>query len=282
MYKNGCIAAIKDNDGKITKEIPVGPGQKKDIILPFNTEFSVFLRNKTSNRVGVEVLVDGKNVLRNAKVIILERGDIFDVEGFEDGGRFLFLDVNSNVAQELGRQEGFYENGLVEVKFYNLVERPWGWYQLTNERYYKGQPPQIIYTSGNMKMVDQSEYDSYSTSDMKLYSKNSEPNMTKSYTPSNFMSSTITRSNQYYTSAVTETTKEGVIEEGSAHDQEYNFSAKYSVGSLITSFVFKMNGFDSRNKRKIGNPKQAFVICTHCGERVVNGNFCQFCGNELS
>ena len=275
MYKNGCIAAIKDGYGKITKEIPVGPGQKKDIILPFNTEFSVFLRNKTSKRIGAEVLIDGKNVLSNAKVIILDRGDMYTVEGFEDGGRFLFLDVNSDESQELGRQIGFKENGLVEVRFYNMIERPWSWCQEVNTIYVRNDDQRYNwYKSKGNDAYTPTITRSYEQP-QKLYRSDDESTI-KCYT----QTSTPTR--QFYTSsAFNPTVSEGVVEEGSSHEQTYESSSRYTVGSLITSFQFKISGFNAKRKNTQFE-HESFMICSHCGENVINANFCSFCGNELS
>lgn len=110
MYKNSFVAAIKTN-GKILRE------QIDKVFLPFNSEYSILLKNlDKSRRAEVYIKIDGKDVLNGSLImqpdseIELERF----VESLDSGYKFKFIERTEKIEKHRGIE---LSDGLVEISF---------------------------------------------------------------------------------------------------------------------------------------------------------------------
>ena len=77
VFRNNFVAVVKVN-GKILRE-------NKDIIsLPFNSEYSILLKNLETKKALVKITVDGKDVL-DGNSLVLNPNSEMELEGFMKG-----------------------------------------------------------------------------------------------------------------------------------------------------------------------------------------------------
>lgn len=113
MHSNGFVVCVKDQNRKVLREI----GGK--VFLPFQSEYSVLLKNNNTIRCCCSVSIDGTDVLGGTELIIpsfcsidLER---FIVDGdLNKGNRFKFVPLSDSRVSDPSNPE----NGLIEVKFW--------------------------------------------------------------------------------------------------------------------------------------------------------------------
>ena len=113
MHSNSHVLAIKDANGKILREVG---GQ---VFLPFNSSYSLLLKNLNPVRSCCAVSIDGMDVLGGHELIIDAHGSInlerFLVDGdLTKGRRFMFVPLADARVQDPSASD----NGIVEVRFW--------------------------------------------------------------------------------------------------------------------------------------------------------------------
>lgn len=133
MYQAGYVLVVKDSNEKILRE--TGSSSDKQVFLPYNSEYSLLLKNKTVKRVVAEVFIDGTDVLGGRRLLIEPNSD-YNLERFlvngnlGSGRRFKFVspdhpDVQDPYSSELGEiRVRFYE---VNPTYYSPVHIPVNW-----------------------------------------------------------------------------------------------------------------------------------------------------------
>ncbi len=110
MYKDKFILAIKHNN-KVLRET------KNIVQLPFNSEYSLLLKNENSKRALVKIKIDSQDVLYGSE-IVLDANKEITIERFlqnnEYGNRFKFVKLSDNNVKDKDNPE----NGLIEVDFW--------------------------------------------------------------------------------------------------------------------------------------------------------------------
>lgn len=113
MHSSGFVVAVMVN-GKVAPE-----KQNGQVLLPFGTEFQVYLKNKNSRTAVAQIFLDGENVsgggyvLRPRTCVTIERY-------LEIPKRFKFVSLESDEAVLEGKNGDNSEGtkGLVEVRFF--------------------------------------------------------------------------------------------------------------------------------------------------------------------
>lgn len=111
MYSNKLIASVKAN-GKILREF------KDTIYIPFNSEYSLLLKNLDTRRAIINVYIDGDNMTPNG--LVLYGGQEVDLErsiknnNLNEGNRFKFISRNGAVEKHRGTK---LEDGLIRVEY---------------------------------------------------------------------------------------------------------------------------------------------------------------------
>jgi len=117
MYKNGFAIAIK-KDGKVALR-----ESKGKVYIPFDTEYSILLKNTTSQRSLVQIKIDGTDVMNGSKLIV-KANDSSDLTRFcldgdlDKGNKFKFVPLAHPEVQD----PTAIENGLVEVTLWPELE----------------------------------------------------------------------------------------------------------------------------------------------------------------
>lgn len=112
MHSNGFVLAVK-HSGQVLREL------NGEVFLPFNSEYSLFLKNTNNVRSVCSVKIDGTDVLGGSELIVPANGSL-DLERFlssgdmESGNRFKFVPLSDpNVSDPTSS-----ENGTIEVTFW--------------------------------------------------------------------------------------------------------------------------------------------------------------------
>ena len=112
MYKNNLVTAISCED-KFLHETKDG-----EVFLPFQTEYSIFIKNKNTRKALISVYIDGKDVLNGNKLILNSQDSInlerFVTEDLDKGNKFKFIKKTEAIINHRGN---FPEDSLVELRF---------------------------------------------------------------------------------------------------------------------------------------------------------------------
>ena len=111
MYNSKLVASLKSN-GKILREFA------DTVYIPYNSEYSILLKNLNTVRALVNVYVDGTDVTPNGLVIMA--GQEVDLQrslvngNLQEGNRFKFIERTSSVENHRGIG---LEDGLIRIVF---------------------------------------------------------------------------------------------------------------------------------------------------------------------
>jgi len=98
-------------DGEPVKEID---GQ---VVVPFNSEYELYLKNDNDRRAVAKVTIDGANISSHGDIVIPAKGEIrlerFITESLDQGKRFKFVPLDHPEVDDPSRKE----NGLIRVVF---------------------------------------------------------------------------------------------------------------------------------------------------------------------
>jgi len=248
-FMKNFVVAVKC-DGKILRE------QKDKVFMPFGKEYSLLLKNLSSQKASISVEIDGQDVLNGNKLIIDANSEI-ELERYlkdlDKGNKFKFVEFNDDIENHRGRK---IEDGIIRVsykfeKYYKPIKYYWNInYPLTT---FPTIYPKDTYISNSSYRGDSSTLKSMSISNC----------IDCANTSNNFNDNGITVpgsiSNQKF--------KQGSI--GELEDKEY----------VIT---LQLKGKNAENEVKIPLTVQSKLICVTCGKSNKSINkFCSNCGTSL-
>ena len=156
MYKDNFVVSIKVK-GAVLRE------RGNVVYVPFNSYYSIYLKNKSIRRALVDIEVDGKNVLRDNQ-LLLDSYSSHEIFGFmrdmTETNRFRFIKKTKRIRDYRG---DYPEDGTVVVKYRfekpeKLDEFPVVFYS-PDSRSYKSESfvnENITYTSACYNCVDDS------------------------------------------------------------------------------------------------------------------------------
>ena len=155
MFKQGFVVAIRNDNGEVLRE---SSGQ--EVYLPFESEYSLRLKNNNNRRAVAEIFIDGTKVLGDHKIIV-DANSFVDVERFCIDGdlnsgrklRFVKADESDSRVQDPTSPE----NGIVKVRFWLekndrtiiINHNPWGhnwdyWSWKKHTHNYEYDPPDYV------------------------------------------------------------------------------------------------------------------------------------------
>lgn len=252
MYKNNFVAVIKCN-GKILRERDGG-----NVYLPFGSEYSILLKNKSAVQALVDIEVDGKNVLKEHKLIV-SGNETKEIKGFmrsmSKTNRFKFINKTKEIQRHRGDR---IDDGLVRItyQFEKQVECEPYWYPSvyinTTEPICPICPPKLR-GSGDFTYID-------SNTATAVFSCNAV---------------------QGKSSAPLE--DEGITVKGDKITQNYHYGDVGTLESSIHTIVLHLKGLTAKRcvVKKPITVKTKFK-CETCGRKNRSTNkFCYNCGTYL-
>ena len=109
MYVEKFVVSLKV-DGKFLRD------NESTVRLPFNSEYSLYLKNLESRDCVVKVFIDNKDVL-DGKEIIIRSGSFLELEGFLEGmnvkNKFKFIELTKEIEKFRGYDP---EDSLIRVE----------------------------------------------------------------------------------------------------------------------------------------------------------------------
>lgn len=262
VFKQNFVLAVKSN-GKVLRE------QDGKVFLPVGTEYSILMKNLSSQKVLVSVTIDGQDVLNGRKLIIMPNSNLELERYLEDdlqkGRKFKFIEKTEQISKHRGDR---IDDGLIRVEYkfekvYRPVYNPYTW-----ETTWLG-PPQINwhYYSDNVTAVKKT-YDYKSTAVPHTYDEgalrlgNIQVNTTVSY------------SNEV----------DGITVKGSESNQAFDYGY---IGELESGppyvITLQLRGIKPSGD-KVQKPitVQDKIICKTCGKSNSSSNkYCGECGAYL-
>ena len=119
MYNDGFVIAVKVGD-RFVEERSNGT-----FVMPFDSEYSIRLKNRNSRKAIARVYIDGEEVNELGK-FILDANATLDLERFvsslDAGNKFRFVPLSNSKVKD--KNNG--ENGVIEARFQLVksVEKP--------------------------------------------------------------------------------------------------------------------------------------------------------------
>lgn len=242
MYNNNFIVVIKKN-GNVLREI-----NNNQVFLPFNSEYTILIKNKNSRRAIAEITIDGMDISHGG--FIIPANDEIELERFvldgnlDSGKKFKFVSKdNPNVTDSSN-----IETGKICVRLW-LEQFVFKSTKLTTHNYKSSGTATIPYN---------------------CYDENvSYTNLT------NLRSTALT--NGVLNCCVSTNISNGATIEGGKSDQKFVYS-NFDVRDLysFTTFEFILMGTDMAIKSR------DVLYCSHCGKKInYTYNFCSACGNSV-
>ena len=117
MYSNKFVVSVKSN-GKFLRE-----DDKSTILLPFGSEYSLYLKNMDSRKAVASISIDGQDVLDGSRIIV-PANSFVELNGFMDGNIvkncFRFIEKTKQIEEFRGNDP---LDGLVRVEYWFEEER---------------------------------------------------------------------------------------------------------------------------------------------------------------
>jgi hypothetical protein len=250
MYNAGLVCVVKSN-GKILRE-------DKDVcFLPFNSEYSLLIKNLETRNVLVKISIDGQDVLDGNSLIIHPNTEI-ELEGFMKGSiaknKFKFIKKTKEISDYRGDK---IDDGIIRIeyqfeKIIPVVSSDYYHYHYHN--YYYPYP----WTIGTLTLND-----------------TTLPNSSVTYTSSNcFVNNCCTSIPQI---------DDGITVKGSEVNQSFTYG---NIGALEdTKRVIILRLIGTKESGKIVEKPltiQSRKLCSTCGKKSKSHlKFCSNCGTFL-
>jgi len=283
-YQDKFVAEVKVN-GRILR---IKDGA---VYLPFESEYSLYLKNLNSKRASVNVSIDGEDVLDNHS-LILDANSSTELQGFLRGNvarnRFRFINKTKQIADHRGDK---VDDGLIRIEFAYEKPQPEPWIKKTIEEvhhhhYHHNEPIRWTYyntpdwntsrgilSKGGDSTIDISTAGAGGPEEQSTSMMNAQ-----SVSESNVTMDSLGVQDQTVPNA-----DEGITVKGSEVHQSFRYS---SVGELEDSTVIIINlkGLTGETNKPIQEAMtvKRKVECPTCGNRSTSAaKYCANCGTFL-
>ena len=171
-YQNNFIASVIHNNKPLRE---FNKDNKRTCIIPFDSEYSLRLKNNKNVRALVSVEIDGTDVLFG-KQLILKPNQSLDLERFltdlNEGSKFKYTSKKQAAQENQLQDPTSPDNGHIQIKFFEEyipaaittwsnpwpgISNPWGSWVYTSTGYHN---PDIRYRSGQVLTNAQALYSS--------------------------------------------------------------------------------------------------------------------------
>lgn len=271
------VVAIKNN-GKILRE------NDNQIFIPFNSEYSIYMKNLNSRKAIVSISIDGQDIL-NGKKVIINPNQAMDLDCFLDninGGnhRLKFIQKTSKIQEHRGDK---VDDGIIRIEFQyeaEVIKQPlvtwdYPWYK-----------PFPLYRGNDYNSTTISRNYNHSYDDSGIYSTMNASMSVSNATEKSFASSsgTCAGEGKVKLDSLQPLAEEGITVKGSESSQQFKVG---SIGTLETeSHVItlmlkghKADGSEIIEPLTVKSKK----ICPTCGEQNKSTNkYCADCGTFLN
>lgn len=283
-YQDKFVAEVKVN-GRILR---IRDGA---VYLPFESEYTLYLKNLNSKRASVNVSIDGEDVLDNHS-LILDANSSTELQGFLRGNvarnRFRFINKTKQIADHRGDKA---DDGLIRVEFAYEKPQPEPWIKKTIEEvhhYHHNEPIRWTYYNtpdwNLSRGIQTGDNVKYGSSDVSGPAGQSAFTMNTSVVDESKMSNVTCDSLGVAAEAsAVPNADEGITVKGSEVHQSFMYS---SIGELEDSTVIIINlkGLTGETNKPIQEAVtvKTKVECPTCGTKSTSAaKYCANCGTFL-
>ena len=257
MYQNKLVATLKSK-GQILRE------ENGCFKLPFNSEYTIFLKNMESRRVVVNIDIDGEDVLDNKRLII-GGNETLELEGFMKGttarNKFRFIQRTKNIEEHRGIH---VEDGLIRIEFTFEKLQP-----ITQEITYT-YPWKIWSTNPIWYNTNETYTTECSPGDYNLSTRGTScSNNVSSYNINTVQDSL--------------TFDDGITTKGAPINQDFNYGYTRELEDQSHTIILKLLGYNEKGS-VIKSPTftRERLNCEICGYKNISSNkYCGECGTFL-
>lgn len=264
MYKDKFVLSVI-HDGHPVKE--TGGRSRKEVVVPFNSEYKIRLKNKNDRSCTAKVFIDDKQVSQLGDFIIHAGGTV-DLERFvnrslEKGKKFKFVPLDHEDVDDPTSSD----NGIIKVEFRKASQKngitivppdPWVLWPVQPNTL----PPYRTHGDG---CTTWSSYDWK----QEYTSKTNDDSINQLYCNSNL--------DAPLTKCFSETVaSDGATVEGGSSNQSFTYS-NLDVEEHATVLRLKIVGIE-----KSATELSMYKYCSNCGYKLKRkGKFCSECGRRV-
>jgi hypothetical protein len=273
VYNQKLVASIKCN-GKILREF------KDTVLIPFNSEYSIVLKNLNTIKAIVKVTIDGEEILPGGLVIYpneqidLERS--IKNNNLEKGNKFKFIQMTDSIENHRGIK---VDDGLIRVSYqFEMIYQP---YTLTNWNSYTNNTP--IYGPGIRSYG--AGGGGYDTDQYQITASSATSGMLRGVSLNNISVATqdccFADSNSSDIKSINDA---GITVPGSESNQKFSTTVGFPLENETHVIVLKLLGETEDNKPVTKAIDTKFKPeCQTCGRKnKATSKFCSECGTSLS
>lgn len=298
MYNAGLVCVVKVN-GKILRE------NKDEVLLPFDSEYSILIKNLETRKALVKITVDNQDVLDGNSLIISPNSEM-ELEGFMKGmiarNRFKFIKKTKQISDFRGdkiddgiiRIEYWFEQQVEEIKKKEIIvehhhyncnnnclscglnccNRKFYWYT-GNGTYNIGSAHGTLRSSNNIGVSEQT---------YKTFTNFGSANNITSQSGETFAYYSGTNSkNESHNITAEMWTDDGITVKGSQVHQQFNYGLIGELEKNSRVIILKLIGLtESGNTITKPITVKSKKTCNICGKKSKsNVKFCSNCGTFL-
>ncbi len=263
MFQNNVVVSLKSNNKFLREQ------NKSEILLPFGTEYSIYIKNQNSIKIGVTIDIDGNNVCDNNRIII-NPNSTEELKGFLEGNSiknvFKFIKRTKEIEEYRGVniddsliriqiwKEKVYQSTLTYTYIPNNI-----WYT------YRQVPYKICYPSSMYSATVDTSNRSFDT----MCINNSSSSVARA--------SNISMASCFYTSDTNISEDTGITVKGNKTNQLFtNTYVNFENDSDV--IILKLVGIENTKEEvKVPIYTSDKLVCSSCGRKWNYGM--QFCGN---
>lgn len=280
MYGNKLAIAVKSH-GRVLREF------KDTVYLPFNSEYSLYIKNLNSVRAQVKISIDGKDV-GNGTSFVVNANSSINIERFVKdknvGNKFKFIEFTNKIEKHRGVD---IEDGLIRVeyqfeKIYTYTYSTSHWPNIWYGPYYYGGPvyTNTTYTSNTSGGI--------ASNGIGMFDSGAIGSATSSATSSGTGTGQITATpvgtttGDVTASSVNFANETGITVPGSISNQKFGTVSGFPLEDEKHVLVLRMLGQTAENMVKepiTVNKKQKCITCGTVNK--ITSKFCAHCGTAL-
>ena len=269
MYSNKLACCVKSNN-KALREF------EDQVYLPFNSEYSIFVKNKNSVRASVKIEIDGVDVTEGISLVVNPNDEI-ELERFIkhgnllQGNRFKFIQRSEKIEKHRGIKA---EDGLVRIEFQfekvsqyvQPIYQHWVGPQLNGNQLF----PNQVNCSGILRGVSAGDIST----------------TTGSLTSANAVCSSLTGNvtlTTLSTGSINTSANIGITAPGSVSDQEFKNVNSFALEPQKHVIILRLLGEHEGKKVSKTVTTRSKTSCVTCGKvnKSSAAKFCSECGTSL-
>ena len=307
MYKDNFVAVVKSS-GKILREV------SGEITLPFNSEYSILLKNLESRKCLVKITIDNQDVL-DGNSLIVDPNTESELKGFMNGNqaknKFKFIQKTKEIVEHRGDK---IDDGMIRIEYWFEQSKIQKQVVITEHWHYNYNPPcnwnclSCFNNCCNRRYYTPTTYTTYTTlgnigssaglsgtsgssgcSGVRGLAGTTTFSSSASFSNSasissnvNYCSTSDSLTGDTYFIGIDPLPDEGITVKGSQVNQNFNYG---NIGSLEnTSRVIILKLIGTKGGEIIEKPLtiQSRKECKTCGKKSKSHiNFCPACGTFL-